>query len=274
MGVDYPRITMVTPSYNQVAFVRETIESVLCQRYPNLEYFVVDGGSTDGSWEILQEYTNQLDWWVSEPDSGQSQAINKGMARASGDFVAWLNSDDLLLPGALHQVASIVRKQPETDIVMGAILLGTGDGQIRSYYCPSRAPSWCAGRGASDLLQPSTFIRRTTWLSAGGAREDLHCRMDVDLLFRLLKSGAKINYTQMPLSFMRVHPSRKGETLEPVYEKEREMWRAETGYSRSQTLAARVFRIFQKAMTGIYVWNALQSYRFRGRYISQLWEKE
>ncbi len=270
---NYPRISIVTPSYNQSAFLRETIDSVLGQRYQNLEYFVVDGGSTDDSKAILQEYTSRLDWWVSEPDSGQSQAINKGMSRATGDFVAWLNSDDLLLPDALHRVASIVRKQPRIDIVMGSILLGAGDGRITSYYCPSKAPRWCVRRGASDLLQPSTFIRRTAWLRAGGTREDLHCRMDVDLLLRLLSLGARIEYTRTPLSFMRVHPTRKGETLQATYEKEREVWRSETGSRVYQIRAARVFRIFQKAMMGIYIWNRVQSYRFGCHNISELWRE-
>src|SRR4051812_42500755 len=95
-----PRLTIITPSYNQAAFLQRTLDSVLDQGYPNLEYLVVDGGSTAGGVAILERYADRLDWWVSEPDDGQTDALNKGLARATGDVVAYINSDDFYLPGA------------------------------------------------------------------------------------------------------------------------------------------------------------------------------
>ena len=105
-----PRITIITPSLNQGEFLEDTILSILNQNYPNLEYFIVDGGSTDNSVDIIKKYEHRIDWWVSEPDRGQSHAINKGLERATGDIINWINSDDLLFPGALQRVASCYQR--------------------------------------------------------------------------------------------------------------------------------------------------------------------
>ncbi|MBA4380647.1 MAG: glycosyltransferase, partial [Anaerolinea sp.] len=108
-----PLVSIVTPSYNQAQFLEATLRSVLEQDYPNIEYLVVDGASTDGSLEIIRRYADQLAWWVSEKDSGQSEAVNKGLQRARGEIVGWLNSDDVYLPGAVSAAAAAFQSHPE-----------------------------------------------------------------------------------------------------------------------------------------------------------------
>lgn len=119
MASSPPKISVITPSYNQAQFVEATLQSVLDQNYPNLEYIVIDGGSTDGSAEIIERYADQLTYWVSEKDSGQSQAINKGLRRATGDILCWLNSDDTFLPGTLAFVAEQLADGSGTSAIVG-----------------------------------------------------------------------------------------------------------------------------------------------------------
>lgn len=119
----WPKISIVTPSYNQAEFLERTILSVLNQNYPNMEYMVIDGGSTDGSLDIIKKYGKYLAYWVSEPDNGQEDAINKGFKRATGDIIAWQNSDDIYLPGAFSNICEAYRKHPDSDVVFGNMYL-------------------------------------------------------------------------------------------------------------------------------------------------------
>src|SRR5262249_46923914 len=116
---NYPRITIITPSFNQAQFFEQTIASVLDQNYPNLEYIIIDGGSQDHSVEIIRKYDHRLAYWVSEKDRGQTHAINKGLERATGDIIAYLNSDDFYLAGTLHRVAEYFQQHPDVDLLHG-----------------------------------------------------------------------------------------------------------------------------------------------------------
>lgn len=120
-GSSWPRISIVTPSYNQAEFLERTIFSVLNQNYPKLEYIIIDGGSTDGSVEIIKKYDKYLTFWVSEKDNGQADAIRKGFARATGEILAWINSDDTYLPGTFLKVAKAFIKNPKVDLIFGNI---------------------------------------------------------------------------------------------------------------------------------------------------------
>jgi glycosyltransferase involved in cell wall biosynthesis len=188
-GTAAPLISIIIPSYNQAAFLEETIQSVLTQDYANREILVLDGGSTDGSVDIIRRYADKFRYWVSERDRGQSHAINKGFALASGDVLAWLNSDDTYLSGALAAVATVFAKHPDVDLVYGNYLDTDAAGApMRTHHVFSRLTV-----GAllfHDYIgQPATFFRRRLLDRVGPVDESLHYHMDWDLWLRMWPAG-------------------------------------------------------------------------------------
>jgi glycosyltransferase involved in cell wall biosynthesis len=270
----WPRITIVTPSYNQGQFLADTIRSVQAQGYPNLEYFVVDGGSTDNSVDVIRTYEGHIDYWVSERDRGQSHAINKGFARATGEYVSWLNSDDMLLPLALDHVGEYARRNENVDVILGGLLLGDAGGRIRSCHLPTPSSQWCIAREAMDLFQPSMFVRRSTLLRVGPLREDLHCRMDARLVTRLADLRATWGYVPVPVSFQRRHPDAKGGSpaWAARYEQERSLVRAEYPFPEWEIGLARLVRRIQRVCQGAYLRNRSATRAYRGRDVREVWE--
>lgn len=186
-----PKISVITPSYNQARFLVQTIESVLDQKYPNLEYMILDGGSTDGSIEIIRRYEKHLSFWESTPDNGQSHAINKGFRRATGELVAWINSDDYYLPEAFAVVAEAFRTASTGNRPPG-FFFGTGirvdrEGSLIGEFWPHKPVFDYAALvyGFDYILQPATFIRRDSLLAVGLLDETLRYCMDYDLWIRL-----------------------------------------------------------------------------------------
>lgn len=207
LSSELPLVSIITPSYNQARFLEQTIQSVLGQDYPRLEYLLVDGASTDGSLEIIQKYTSRLDWWVSEPDHGQAEAINKGLRRAKGEFVAWLNSDDIYLPGAIARAVSAFEQHPGAGLVFGDVLAIDGQGQITNRL---RYGNW----SLLDLMsfrvigQPSIFMRRSVLEQAGYLDTSYHYLLDHQLWLRMAQL-AEICHVPELLSGARFHVESK-----------------------------------------------------------------
>jgi Glycosyltransferases involved in cell wall biogenesis len=204
-----PRISIVTPSFQQGKFIERTILSVLEQGYPDLEYHVQDGGSTDGTRQVLERYSARLTSWDSRPDGGQTEAINRGFARTSGEIMAWLNSDDILFPGALAYVADFFENHPRVDVVYGhRVLIDEDDREIGRWILPGhsdRVLSW-----ADFVPQETLFWRRRIWDEAGGrVDESFRFAMDWDLLVRFRDAGARFRRLPRLLGGFRVHAQQK-----------------------------------------------------------------
>jgi glycosyltransferase involved in cell wall biosynthesis len=181
------RITVVTPSFNQAAFLEQTIRSVLEQDIEDLEYLVVDGGSTDGSSDILRRYADRLSWWVSEPDRGQTDAINKGFARATGDILAWLNSDDTYEPGALREAVDFLERNRDVGLVYGDANFIDEAGRVIGRFDARPTDYDRLMRGAVYIPQQAAFFRRSLWEQVGPLDTDFYFAMDYDLWVRLAK---------------------------------------------------------------------------------------
>ncbi|WP_448520452.1 glycosyltransferase family 2 protein [Rhodoflexus sp.] len=204
-----PRITIITPSFQQAHFLEQTIASVLAQNYPDLEFFVIDGGSTDGSVEIIRRYESRISWWVSEKDKGQSDAINKGLQRATGDIITWLNSDDLLLPDALHKVAQLFVAHPQAWVVHGKTQLFGEGFPIQEKGAPVPCPE-ALYLGKLPFPQPSSFFSREALQAVGLIDTSLHYGMDYDFFLRMYLQGGAFIATDALLSGYRLHKDAKG----------------------------------------------------------------
>lgn len=203
------KISVVIPSYNQARFVEETLESVFAQDQEDTEVLFVDGGSTDGTLTLAERYRDQFAYFVSEPDRGQSDAMTKGFAAATGDVLTWLNTDDILLPGALSAVARAFRETPGCEWTLGNVVWIDGDGNIMRFY---KGEGWSeAGVRAGRLTAggPSAFFTSGLLQRAGGIDRDMHYKMDTHLWWRFVASGAR--YVRLPsyIWALRLHPEAK-----------------------------------------------------------------
>lgn len=181
---DSPLVSIITPSYNQAKFLEKTIRSVLDQDYPNIEYLVADGGSSDSSVDIIKKYDRQISWWVSEKDAGQAEAINKGLKRAKGDVVAWINSDDYYMPGAIREAVKALTDYPKAGFVFGNVRVVDQDGKVLNRISYG---DW----GLQELMsfniigQPAVFMRRSVLGKAGSLDLSYHYLLDHQLWLRL-----------------------------------------------------------------------------------------
>jgi len=201
----WPKISIVTPSYNQAEFLERTILSVLNQNYPNLEYIIIDGGSTDGSVDIIKKYEKYLTYWVSEPDKGQSDAINKGFKMATGEIYAYLNSDDLYLPNTLNKIASIFERYRDSQIIYGhSYVIDEND----NIFNLSVALPFSLKKLIFDLFtipQQSSFWRKEVYMKVGGFNTDNKTCMDHEFYAYAGKLGFKFKAVDEILACFRIH---------------------------------------------------------------------
>jgi len=206
--VSLPKITVVTPSLNQGQFLEDTILSVLGQQYPNLEYIILDGGSTDESVEIIRKYEHNLAYWISEKDGGQAEAINQGFGRASGDILCWLNSDDMYLPGTLLHIAG--RLDPsKSELLFGNCLHFLQNSSITYGSNVRESHAQTDLRLTDYIIQPSTFWTRKAWQQTGTLDESLDFGFDWEWFLRAKKSGVAFLADDEYLSVYRIHPNHK-----------------------------------------------------------------
>jgi glycosyltransferase involved in cell wall biosynthesis len=208
-SLDSLRISIVTPSFNQGQFLEKTILSVLDQDYPNLEYIIMDGGSTDGSVEIIQKYASRLAYWVSQRDRGQSDAINRGFQRSTGDILAYINSDDYYLPGVFSIISDYFSQHPEVDIVFGDLHVIDPAGNLLGIKKAVPYDYWSAVFAGSVVPQPATFFRRRVFDRVGYLDEDLKYNMDIEFFARCGKSKLRFGTIPTPLACFRLHPASK-----------------------------------------------------------------
>jgi len=205
------QFTIVTPSYNQAQYLEFTLLSVLRQDYPELEYFVIDGGSTDGSQRIIEDYQAELDWWISEADSGQADAINKGFRCATGEILAWLNSDDLYLPWTIREAAAVFEENPGVEMVYGDAVSADAQGNLLNALRFQQYQ-------LRDLLQfkmicqPAVFFRRSLLERTGLLDESYHFFLDHQLWIRMARQTQPIHLPRV-LAVSRYHPEAKNVTM-------------------------------------------------------------
>ena len=202
----WPKISIVIPSYNQGHFIEETIRSILFQKYPNLELIIIDGGSKDKTVEVIKKYEQWISYWVSEKDDGQTHAINKGFSTATGEIVSWVNSDDMLLPGALFESASVLFQEPNVQLVYGNSLLITESGvRLPTLKMECFTLEKLLHEQQRHLIFHVPFIRRCVLEEIGFLDEQLNFAMDYEFSCRIARAGMTVKCIDRDISYFRVH---------------------------------------------------------------------
>ena len=251
------KITVVTPSFNQGPFLEQTLRSVHDQGHPHVEHVVIDGGSSDESIEILERWSDRLDYWVSEPDAGQTDALIKGFGHATGDILCWLNSDDMFEAWTLHEVATFFETHPDAQVVYGDATRIDAEG--RRLHTKKEHPfhRFIFMYDHDFIPQPSTFWRRELYERVGGLNPAFDLAMDADLFIRFA-DVTRIHHVRRPWSRMRLYPEQKNQRLrlrsnfEDGLIRDRYFGSQPRWVIRSKRAAARGMRIVWKLMTGCY----------------------
>jgi glycosyltransferase involved in cell wall biosynthesis len=245
-------VSIITPSYNQAPFLEQTMQSVLEQDYPHIEYIVVDGGSTDNSAEIIKTYADRLAYWISERDSGQSEAINKGFARANGEIVAWLNSDDYYMRNTISVVVRCFEQNPDAVMLYGDMLAVDEEGQtinVLKYKQLSLEDLLCF----QIIGQPSVFFRRSALNKTGLLDPSFHFMLDHHLWIRLAEQGRILHIPQV-WSAARYHPQAKNRARAAEFG--REAFRVLDWAKKQPSLAESVGRVKRRALASAHRYDA------------------
>lgn len=241
-------VSIITPSYNQAKYLEQTIQSVLQQDYPRIEYIVMDGASSDGSVEIIKKYARQLTYWESQPDKGQADAINKGFARATGDIVAWLNSDDYYLPGTISKAVQAFEQNPDVVLVYGNMLAVDEHGQ--TFNTLTYQPLTLEDLLCFQIIgQPAVFMRRSALQKTQGLDLTFHFLLDHLLWIQIAKQG-KILHVHQTWSAARYHAEAKN--VAKAAEFGREAFRILESIAQDKDLAATLLRIDRRAHASAY----------------------
>lgn len=235
------RVSIVTPSFNHGEFIEEAILSVLNQDFPNIEYIIIDGGSTDNSVEVIKKYEHQIAHWVSEPDGGQTQAINKGLKIAKGDIFSWLNSDDLLLPGAISAIVECFQQHPEAGFVYGDYHMIDQSGQTLYKRMVSDYDYGVLVYGRSLITQPASFFTRYVLEDIGYLDEQYDFCMDLEFWIRAAAHDIIFQPLRVPIAANRLHRKTKTftqhakliEQHRQIVKKYSNIWGSEWGFKLS-----------------------------------------
>ena len=203
------KVSIVTPSFNQARFIEATIQSVLSQEHAALEYIIVDGGSNDGAVDIIRSHADRLAWWVSEKDAGQTDALNKGFAHATGDILAWINSDDTYEPGAVAAVVDFMTKHPEIGVVYADTNFIDEKGRVIGRFPAAQTDYQRLRRGYVHIPQQAAFFRADLWRQVGPLDPDFYFAMDYDLWVRLAKLAPFAYLPGQTWANFRLHASAK-----------------------------------------------------------------
>jgi glycosyltransferase involved in cell wall biosynthesis len=251
-----PAISVVIPSFNQAEYLEAAISSVVDQGYEALEVIVMDGGSTDGSCRVIEAFSSSLAYWQSRPDGGQAAAIAAGFELATGELLTWLNSDDILLPGALHSNGRAYCGRPDADVFYGDhVVIDAGGAVVERYKHPPYF-NWLAWLTGPYIAQPGTLFTRRIWEETGGVDRDMHCAFDYDLWYRFMDSRATFVHVGSFVSGFRIHARAKGAAQLARYAAEdailRQRYSARLG-SWSERKMARLLLGAMQILSGAYL---------------------
>lgn len=215
-----PKVSIITPSFNQGHFIEETILSVLNQSYQNIEFIIIDGGSSDNTLEAIKKYDDAIDYWISEPDNGQTHAINKGFKKATGEIIGWLNSDDMLDENAIKNIVKAFLQFPETDFIFGQNRTLKENGEITIYYPPNFPNLKLEHFGSFPYSQPSCYYKKEVLNKTGYLDESFHYTMDLDFFLRIALNGS-MKYIDKPVGLFREQKDAKTYHYNDDWERER-----------------------------------------------------